>query len=349
MSKCVLLLILSIFAFNACSKKEAPEESQTGYLVLNINNSATLKTGTEISDFTLLVTGEGGAEALKSIIAELPEQIDLPVGNYTIEVYSDEFSEPKFDEPFYYGKTTASIEQGITKEVSLVCSQANAGVRVVWSDEFINLYTTYQAQMVNDEGYLNYSSNETRTGYFLPGTVSVIIMADGQNIDGGSFTLAAQDMVIANMHPKNAKSGALFFDITLNITVNERNLEIIADPENIINSESSPYNIAQGIARQGENEVWISGYIVGSKPSSGYDFVNGTWQRTNIVIADNISETNDLNCIFVELPAGGTRNNLNLVDNPELLHQKLVIKGNLNRYQSRAGLTGVRANNYSFQ
>ena len=340
MKKKTLLLILSLFAVFACS--QTPEEKGTGFLTLNISQGASLKANVEITDFTLRIN-DGHTDMFRERIGSLPEQIVLPVGSYTIEAYSVEFDEPKYDMLFYSGKTTVEIEAGETKEASLVCSLGNAGIKVVWAGDFSHLYSTYQAQIDCDEGYLTYSSTETRTGYFLPGTVSISILADGLTIFGGTVTLAAGDMVTATLRPKETLSGNLNIGISVDETVNNRDVEVIADPEYTgANSETNPYTIAQAINRQGEEQVWITGYIVGSKPSSGYDFVNvDTWQATNIVLADEITETNDRNVIFVELVSGTYRTSLNLLDHGDYLHRKIVIKGNLLAYQSRSGLRNI--------
>ena len=352
--------ISAIFAISSCSQKEKSEEKRSGYLTLNISQSATLKSEVEPEDFILRISAVN-TEIRKGRIGDLPEQIKLPAGSYTIEVFSTEFSDPKFEKPYYYGKTTVVIDPDVTKEASLVCSLANAGIKVVWASEFSERYSTYQAQINCNEGYLNYSSTETRTGYFLPGTVSISIMADGLTINGGSITLAAQDLVTAYLQIKNTKSGELTFTISIDNSVNEREIEIIVDPDddddNDIadqpNSQENPYTVAQAIARQSLNEtgVWVMGYIVGSKPSSGHDFKEGPWQASNIVLADDITETDSWNCIFVMLPSSGsTRTNLNLVDNPENLSRKVIIRGNLGTYHDRSGLRNVAggAANYSF-
>jgi len=345
MKNSVLLLILSVLMIFACSELE--EEKETGYLTLNISQSTGIKADVEITDFTIRII-DGRADMLKERLSNLPDQIALPVGTYIIEVYSMDFSDPKFEMPFYFGRTTVVIEAGETKEASLVCSQGNAGIKVVWSNDFSTLYRTYQAHINCNEGYLNYSSTETRTGYFLPGTVFITIFADGQTINGGTITLDARDMATATLRPKSTPSGSLSIDISIDETVNNRELEVIVDPEYTgPNSETNPYTIAQAIGRQGENSVWITGYIAGSKPSAGYDFVTGVWQATNIVLVDDIAETDDNKCIFVELGTGTYRNNLNLIANPDNLHRKIIIKGNLLTYYSRAGLRNLTG--YSFQ
>jgi len=338
-----LLLIMSIFMMCACS--EAPEEKGTGYLTLNINQSTGLKADIEFDDFILCINN-GRTDVIKRRISELSGEIPLPAGVYTIEAYSMDFSDPKFEIPFYSGKTTVEIEAGETKVASLICSQGNAGIKVVWSDEFPILYSTYHAQIDCNEGYLHFSPTEARTGYFLPGTVSIIIRADGFAINGGTMMLAARDMVTATLRPKNESNslGNFTIDITIDKLVNEREVTVIVDPDNPLNNETSPYSIAQAIERQDESGVWITGYIVGAKPSSGYDFVDSeNWQSTNIVLADNIDETDSYKVIFVELGATTTqyRINLNLLDNADVLHRKVLLKGNLLAYQSRAGLRNL--------
>lgn len=349
MKRQILLLMMALFVMCACSKKETSGGKEPGYLTLNIAQGASMKAGIEITDFILRIS-DGTTDLIKERIRELPEQIVLPAGSYTIEAYSMDFFGPRFDMPVYSGKTIVEIEAGEISEASLVCSQSNAGVKVVWSSDFPKMFSTYQAQIDCDEGYLNYTSNETRTGYFLPGKVSITILADGLTINGGTMVLAAKDMVTANLRTKESPSGNMSIEISVDESVNEREVDVTVDPNyriGVPNSETNPYSIAQAIEHQGENAVWVQGYIVGSKPSSGYDFVNGAWQTTNIVLADDIDETSDTKVVFVELLSGTYRTNLNLVDNKDLIHQMILIKGNLLAYQSRSGLRNLTS--YSFK
>jgi len=337
-----LPLVLFLFALCACSKKETVEKG-TGYLILNINQSSSLKADIKITDFILRIS-EGQTEVLKDSIKYLPEEIALPAGTYTVEAYSGEFSQPKFETPVYSGKTTVDIEAGEINEAKLTCFQANAGIKVVWSKDYAKMFSTYQAQIDCNEGYLNYLSTETRTGYFLPGTVSVSILADGQTIKGGSIKLEAKDMVTAYMQLKEAPTGNLTITITVDDGTNGRNVDIIVDPGNPAeepNSETNPYNIAQAIAKQGENGVWVTGYIVGA--NTAQNFIGGSTQNTVLVLADNAAETNYTKTILVQLPAGPLRNALNLLDNSGNLHKKVVIKGDLGKYSSRAGLVSISA------
>ena len=87
-----VLLFLSLFVMFACS--QTPEEKGTGYLTLNISQSAGLKADVDITDFILRIR-DGQVELMKERIADLPPEIALPAGTYTIEAYSMVFDNPK--------------------------------------------------------------------------------------------------------------------------------------------------------------------------------------------------------------------------------------------------------------
>ena len=342
MKKQALLFVLSFFVIWGCSDKTS-EEKGSGYLSLNISQSTGLKSDIQPEDFILRISDNSGVEVLSGRIGDLSEQIALPVGSYTIEAFSVVFSEPKFDTPCYSGKTEVEIVAGETNEAALVCAQSNAGIKIVWSDEFGDLYQTYQAEIRCETGYLTYSSTETRTGYFLPGNVSLNISADGKALNGGTITLSAKDLLTITLRPKESPTGVLSVEIIIDDSVNEREIEITPEPS-VENSESNPYSVADAISKQGETNVWVTGYIVGSKPSSGWDFIEGAWQASNIVLADVATETVDTKCIPVALPSSGAiRESLNLLIHPEMLHQKITIRGDLAAYFSRPGLREIKA------
>ena len=330
-----------IFLVLACSDTEQQRENASGYLLLNIVRNVSLKAEVDTQEFILRVSS-ARSEVFKERIGALPAQITLPVSSYIVEVYSMDFAEPRFEAPFYYGRTIVEVEPDTENEAMIVCAQGNAGVKIVWSNDFSDAFSTYQAHISCTHGYLNYSATEIRTGYFLPGSITISIMADGQTINAGTMSLSAQDMITVNLHPNSSLSGNLALAMAFDNTLNEREVDIIISPI-APNSETNPYTVAQAIERQGEDDVWVSGFIVGSKPSVGYDFVNGQWQNTNIVIADDIFETNEHNVVFVELSTAALRNNIGITggNNHERLHRQVVIKGNLRTYQSRAGLRNI--------
>ena len=108
-----------------------------------------------------------------------------------------------------------------------------------------------------------------------------------------------------------------------------------------------PYNVAAGIVNQGQENVWVQGYIVGavkngtSAVSSNNDVIwSGNFDSpTNVVIADDPT-CNEIDlCVIVNLPAGKPlRSQVNLQDNPDNLGKMLSVKGKLRAYFGKAGL-----------
>ena len=109
-----------------------------------------------------------------------------------------------------------------------------------------------------------------------------------------------------------------------------------------------PYNVASGIALQGQEIVgWVQGYIVGaarnglSTVSSNDDII---WSApfdsyTNVLIADDPTCNEVSLCVIVNLPSGKPlRSQVNLFDNPDNLGKTLAVNGKLRTYFGQAGL-----------
>lgn len=97
--------------------------------------------------------------------------------------------------------------------------------------------------------------------------------------------------------------------------------------------------------------VYVTGYIVGYTPKSAHSIektVFGTGDvESNIIIADSPQETLHSNCIAIELTKSSsksteTRNALNLSANPQNLHRKVTIFGNIEPYKKALGIKNAR-------
>jgi hypothetical protein len=95
------------------------------------------------------------------------------------------------------------------------------------------------------------------------------------------------------------------------------------------------------LASIGEEDVWVSGYIVGGDlTSSSASFSPPFSSRTNIVLGPRSSVSSRSSCLAVSLPSGEIRDDLNLVDNPSLLGRKVVVRGDI--VGSYYGLPGLK-------
>ena len=97
---------------------------------------------------------------------------------------------------------------------------------------------------------------------------------------------------------------------------------------------------------------WVKAYIVGqingksisgaefNAPFSGSSNDDGSVNdyNTNILIANSADEASSNNCVPVQLPSGALRTGLNLVQNPDLDGQEVLIYGSLEAYFGAAGI-----------
>ena len=78
-------------------------------------------------------------------------------------------------------------------------------------------------------------------------------------------------------------------------------------------------------------------------PSSKEDGTLNTY-NTNILIASAAGATDVAKCVPVQLPSGALRSGLNLVENPDMLGQKILIYGSLEKY---FGAPGIKSPTYA--
>jgi hypothetical protein len=91
----------------------------------------------------------------------------------------------------------------------------------------------------------------------------------------------------------------------------------------------------------GDKDVWVCGYIVGGDlTSASASFDEPFTSRTNILLGPKSSTVDKDACLSVQLPSGGLRDVLNLVDNPGLLGTKVYLKGDI--VEAYYGIPGIK-------
>lgn len=119
-------------------------------------------------------------------------------------------------------------------------------------------------------------------------------------------------------------------------------------------TSGAPYTVAQAIAKQGETQKFVKGFIVGivkngvsTYSGTGDAIFNGTFDSsTNVFIADNPNEEDPLKCINVKLNDSPSsvptmRNEVNLKDHPENKGKVLIVEGDLKASYTK--LHGIRS------
>ncbi len=118
-----------------------------------------------------------------------------------------------------------------------------------------------------------------------------------------------------------------------------------AEPEEP--EEAQEYTVAEALAAFTgvATPAIVKGYIVGTVDGQVYTdgcrFSGTAESKTNLLIADNIDETDPANCMPVQLPSGTVRNALNLVDNAGNYQKMVTLTGSLEKYFGVPGLKAV--------
>lgn len=137
------------------------------------------KTYVDPTTFTLEVWRGSTIVEKFAPIGSQSRTISLDAAAYTISAFSNQFTAAAFEKPVYGDTQMATIKEGENKNITLNCSQTNAGITITYSNEFKANHSSYSTKVEQPEGSLIFQQTETRRGYFLAKSVDMTILADG--------------------------------------------------------------------------------------------------------------------------------------------------------------------------
>ena len=316
----------------------------------------------DTNDFILKVSDAQGKVLYEGAYGDSPESLLVDAGSYTVSVRSIEFTTPGFARPLYGDEQVVVVKAGASVTVRLNCVLQNAGVRIKLAPDFLTSYPDGVLYLKAGDTRLMYGYSEKRIAYFNPGEVTLILYNLGHDETLLSRTLDARSILTLNISAPHGGGG----------TAASSTISVAVDTAKIWNSESyaigggesgssggngsggddddrgdeidNAYSVAQAASHAGEGNVWVFGYIVGGDLSTAGTTVKTSkiTKNTHLAIATRSSVTAKASCVAVELPKGGIRDALNLVDHPDLIGTRVYLKGNLvPSYFGTTGLKGV--------
>lgn len=171
----ILAVLAMAMGFSACDDGWDPRTSATGELRLSSMGVDVDKTeavisragSVDVSGFIVAVMQDG--EVVKQWkYAEMPEIITLPVGEYSVKVYSHEPALADWECPYYEG--TASFEirnEEITEIGTVTCRFLSVGVTVTFSEDLRKaMGEGSKVTVYAGNTSLEFALNETRSAYF---------------------------------------------------------------------------------------------------------------------------------------------------------------------------------------
>ena len=315
----------------------------------------------DTNDFILKVSDAQGKVLYEGAYGDSPESLLVDAGSYTVSVRSIEFTTPGFARPLYGDEQVVVVKAGASVTVRLNCVLQNAGIRIKLAPDFLTSYPDGVLYLKAGDTRLMYGYSEKRIAYFNPGEVTLILYNRGQDETLLSRTLDARTILTLNISAPHGEGG----------TAASSTISVAVDTTKLWNSESfaiggggsgsssgggfgddddrgdeidDAYSVAQASSHVGEGGIWVFGYIVGGDLSTAGTTVKTSklTKNTHLAIASRSSVTAKASCVAVELPKGGIRDALNLVDHPDLIGTRVYLKGNLvPSYFGTTGLKGV--------
>ena len=298
----------------------------------------------DTSDFILTVSNASGEVLYEGKFGDSPESIMVKEGSYTVSAVSEKFDKPAFAKPQYGDQQCVIVPSSGVVNVKLICRQMNCGVKLNVDPGFLTACQDGVLFLKSDEGKLMYGYSEKRIAYFNPGTVSLLLNRAGRDEVLTSRNLEAQQVLVLGVNVSQTTGSAKKETISVSVDTSR---VWISDDYTIGGSggkgseSSDALTVSQAMSSVGEEEVWVSGYVVGGDLTSACASFEAPFSsRTCLLLGPRSSTEDRSSCISVQLPAGDVRDALNLVDNPEILGKKVLVRGDV--VPSYYGLVGLK-------
>lgn len=295
----VLVFVLLLFA---CSDKE--ESGLKGHLKLEVAISVVVHDvshlkSADTNDFAVEIYSTDHVNVMSFAHAsEIPDSIELAVGDYYAIAYSHNNLAAAFDNPYYFGQCeNFTITAGQTTRKDIPCNLANIMVTIQYSSQIISSCSDYNTIVSNSSGSLRFNKGETRAGFFDEGplqiesTLTYTGSTQSRTIQGTISDAEAGKYY--EIHINNA-GGSSTFNITLNEVV-EKKIVTITGEETENPQEDPDENPSQTEPSPGD--LWITEIMY--NPDATGD-ATGEW----IEIYNNSNRTINLKGLVIR--RGGT-------------------------------------------
>lgn len=298
----------------------------------------------DTNDFILSVIREDGENIYKGKYGERPVPLAAPAGNYSIGLYSVEFSGPAFSTPQFGDEWTVVLGENETVGVTFGCTQLNAGIRLLFEESFKERFFSYVPAVSSTDGNLDYGYNEKRTAFFKAGNIKITCRSEDEEIPVLSRQLEAADMLTVKLSAAgNGDGNGGGFRIMIDTSRNWIYDVFTVGSGNDGSTPEAALAVAELGTRIGAKDIWVKGYIVGGDLSTSNMVTEPPFSKaSNLAIADSRNPSGREMCAGVEIPSKEEiRNALNLVNNPGNLGKVLYIKGDIEEYFGHPGIKGI--------
>lgn len=197
---CALAMLAS------CEMKEElwgnKESNADGNLQLTVavKEPVSMTRAVETANFPVIIEGTAGStsEGVRREFAassEVPANLPLSIGTYTVTAHTAGTIEKKMTAPYYYGSNSLEITKNVTTQAKVTCKMKNSRIQLIYGDKFESSFNSWIITI--DDGSntaLSFNKTDNRGEepiywYFDEETVSQItVNVKAVTIDGNSIT-----------------------------------------------------------------------------------------------------------------------------------------------------------------
>lgn len=347
MLKGIVILTAGAAVLAACQKDERNGDAYISFTMSSgYHYGSTTRAPAALpdtNDFILSVYDSDGEPVYDGPYGDRPEPMQVPSGSYDISLHSIIFEEPAFESPLYGDYRSVIAGSGETLSVAFGCTQLNCGMRLIFSESFIERFKDSEISLTAEEMSLPYPFSESRTAYFNPGIIQVVSENDGSTSSLLSRRLEAADILTLKLSASAETSSGDGFTIEVDTSRNWIYEDFTLGSGNNGSSADKALTVTDLSMHIGAEEVWVCGYIVGGDMSKTNIRLEAPFSKdSHLAIADTPEVSDREQCAAVELPEGKVRDALNLVSNPDNIGKKIYLKGSIENYFSYPGVKKVK-------
>ncbi len=232
----------------------------------------------DIGDFSVIFyDSEGGHYGGFTKFSDMPEQVRLKEGNYSLKAYYGYNKPVAFDEPYYEGNAVFTVNGGINTPVQVVSKLANVLIKVNYTDRFKEVFGNYSLDVmsehtVNENGQyysLNFKGNDKRVGFVKVAETIYLSLQVTKKDNGKEYRYGAEAI-------KGAKGGE-FYNLTFDSDANG-NATLKITLSDATESKDYPVKLDQDFMPKGEPVISTT-----INPNSPYTFRFGMYDKTPVV------------------------------------------------------------------
>ena len=186
------------------------------------------------SEFPVVIyNAEGTAVKSFSQLADVPKQVPLEVGNYTVESHTPGMMEKIMTAPYYKGTEDVTILKGINSKADVVCKMANGSFTINYSSAFITDFSSWDITIddggesalhfSNTDGndpaiiYMAFEENvskltvnfkgKTTAGNTISASNTLTKVAASEKYDDDNTNFSGGDAIVINFEPVASSEG----------------------------------------------------------------------------------------------------------------------------------------------